>query len=326
MNTAIKTEGLSKTYKGKKGKHVDALKDLNLDVQKGEVFGFLGPNGAGKTTTIKLLMGLIYPTSGEFYINGIAGTSLSYKKMAGYLSENPSFYDYLTGEELLSFVGRTFKMSADAILEGSDRLLKLLDLYDARKRPIKGYSKGMVQRLGLAQCLIHDPDILILDEPMSGLDPIGRILVRDIILDLKSKGKCVFMSTHILNDIETICDRVGIIVKGELRLVESIRDIMAKGIKGYLLTFNTISGHIANFFKTISEDIELTKDFSPDNSPSPLLVKGGKGGLFSTCIIKQEDLESVLSEVIKDKETSIQMIEPVRKGLEELFTEIANED
>ncbi|MEM4711326.1 MAG: ABC transporter ATP-binding protein, partial [Candidatus Woesearchaeota archaeon] len=211
MKQLISIENLSKIYKVKRKEKVEALKNLNLEIYKGEVFGFLGPNGAGKTTTIKLLMGLIYPTSGCFYINGIKNTSNEYKKYVGYLPENPSFYDYLTGEELLHFVGKIYDMDEDTIFERTEKLLKTLDLYDARNRYIRSYSKGMVQRLGIAQCLLHDPDIYILDEPMSGLDPIGRILVRDIILELKSKDKCVFMSTHILNDIETICDRVGII-------------------------------------------------------------------------------------------------------------------
>lgn len=306
MDTAIKTENLSKTFKGKKGVKVAAVRNLNLEVHKGEVFGFLGPNGAGKSTTIKLLMGLIYPTSGRFLINGLEGVSLISKKMVGYLPENPSFYDYLTGEELLGFVGRTFGMNENEISESSVKFLKLLDLYDARKRPIRSYSKGMVQRLGLVQCLLHNPDIFILDEPMSGLDPIGRIVVRDIILDLKSKGKCIFMSTHILNDIETICDRVGIIVKGELKLVESLQNIMAKGIRGYRLTFNTISGRMIDFLRAKAEEEKIKED-----------VKGFQ--------IKQQDFETVLFEISKDKETSIQLIEPVRKGLEELFAEIVYE-
>ncbi len=303
-NPVIKTENLTKTYKGKKGKDVEALKGLNLEVQSGEVFGFLGPNGAGKSTTIKLLMGLIHPTSGTFFINGIEGTSPDYKRVVGYLPENPNYYEYLSGEEWLSFVGKAFGMQDSDISAESDRLLKLLDLYEARRRPIKGYSKGMVQRLGLAQCLIHDPDILILDEPMSGMDPLGRNLIKDIILELKTKGKCVFMSTHILNDIETICDRVGIIVRGELRLTESIRDIMSKGIKGYRLTFNTVSSRMMEFLKSAC----IASDEDED---------------MTSFIVSPDDLESTLSEILKDKGTSIQIIEPVRRGLDDLFRETA---
>ncbi len=307
METAIRTENLTKTYKGKKGGKVEALRNLNLEVFRGEVFGFLGPNGAGKSTTIKLLMGLIFPTSGRFFISGLEGTSLNSRRKIGYLPENPSFYDYLTGEEFLSFVGKTFGMSDEKIYSESERLLNLLDLYDARKRPIRSYSKGMLQRLGLAQCLIHDPEILVFDEPMSGLDPIGRILVRDIILDLKSRGKCVFMSTHILNDIETICDRVGIIVKGELRRVESIHDIMARGIKGYLVTFNNVSGRIAALLSSSATEAKMREG-------------------VASFLVRQENLESVLAEIIGDAETSLQIIEPVRRGLEELFTEIVHEN
>jgi ABC-2 type transport system ATP-binding protein len=306
MENAIRTERLSKTYKGKKGKQVEALKNLNLEIFKGEVFGFLGPNGAGKSTTIKLLMGLVFPSSGSFSINGIEGSHMRNKSVVGYLPENPSFYDYLTGEELLSFVGKTFGMRDENIYIESERVLKLLDLHDARERPIRSYSKGMVQRLGLAQCLIHDPDILILDEPMSGLDPIGRILVRDIILNLKSQGKCVFMSTHILNDIETICDRVGIIVNGELRHVESIRDIMSKGIKGYLITFNNISNRLGAFLRSVGEEVNMRQD-------------------SASFLVKQDTLESALAEIVRDAGTSLRIIEPMRRGLEELFTEIVHD-
>lgn len=303
MKQLISIENLSKIYKVKRKEKVEALKNLNLEIYKGEVFGFLGPNGAGKTTTIKLLMGLIYPTTGCFYINGIKNTSNEYKKYVGYLPENPSFYDYLTGEELLHFVGKIYDMDEDTIFERTEKLLKTLDLYDARNRYIRSYSKGMVQRLGIAQCLLHDPDIYILDEPMSGLDPIGRILVRDIILELKSKDKCVFMSTHILNDIETICDRVGIIVKGELKLVDSISNIMQKGIKGYQISFNRVSQDILDY----------------------LNQKGERKDIKGDAIVYQvnkDDINEVLLKVSNDNYSSIQIIEPVRKGLEELFKDI----
>lgn len=303
VKPAIKIEGLTKTYKGKKGKSVEALKNLNLEVYKGEVFGFLGPNGAGKTTAIKLLMGLIYPTSGCFYIDGFKNTSPEYKKMVGYLPENPSFYDYLTGEEFLHFTGRIYKMEEDVIFERTGSLLKILDLFDAKNRYIKSYSKGMVQRLGIAQCLLHDPDIYILDEPMSGLDPLGRILVRDIIIELKSKGKCVFMSTHILNDIETICDRVGIIVNGELRLVDSISNIMQRGIKGYLISFNKLSENMLDYLNQKAERKDIKSD-------------------AVVYQVRQDDMQEILLKISADSSSSIQLIEPVRKGLEEFFKDI----
>lgn len=301
METAIKVTNLSKKYKGKKGLVVEALKNLNLEISKGETFGFLGPNGAGKTTTIKILMSLIFPTSGSFNIFNQKSNSLEYKKNIGFIPENPSFYDYLSGEEIMQFVGRAFKMSEIEIKKGAEKYLKLLELWEDRKRVIRTYSKGMIQRLGFAQALMHNPEIYILDEPMSGLDPLGRILVRDLILDLKKEGKTIFMSTHILNDVENICDRVGIIVKGELRAIESLQNVMRSGVKNYLVSFNKISNEILNFIVNTSERVN-------ENS-------------FK---VKSSDIELVMSKIHQDKETSLQMIEPVRKGLEELFVEIIN--
>jgi ABC-2 type transport system ATP-binding protein len=297
-HVAIRTEGLTKTYKGKKGRKVEALKDLNLEVKRGEVFGLLGPNGAGKSTTIKLLMGLIFPDSGSFYLNGIDGRKTEARVSVGYLPENPAFYDYLTAEELLDFVGRNFGLHEKTIREKTEELLNLLDLKDARTRPIRTFSKGMVQRLGLAQCLIHDPELLILDEPMSGLDPIGRILVKDIIMDLKKQGKTVFMSTHILNDLEVLCDRVGIIVKGSLRTVVDISELMTKGIESYSLLFSSLSEES----EKILEELGAIK----------------KEGL--RYIIDKDRLPEVLASM-KEKGAEISLVEPVRKGLEDLFRE-----
>lgn len=303
MNLAIKTENLSKTFKTAKGKKVDALKGLNLDIREGEVFGFLGPNGAGKSTTIKILMGLIFPTTGSFEIKGIRGNNISYRRFIGYLPENPSFYDYLTAEELLEFVGKSFDSPAERIAYETDRLLKVLDLSDARQRPIRSYSKGMVQRLGLAQALIHDPDILILDEPMSGLDPLGRILVKELIIDLKNRGKTIFMSTHILNDLEALCDKVGIIVKGTLKSIVDMDELMTRGITSYTILFNRVSERVENTLKQMGA--------------------ARAGSLKYT--VPKEHLTELLGIIRDDGDTSINLIEPQRKGLEELFKEIIKE-
>ena len=232
---AIELTNLSKKFKGKKGVPVNAVLDLTLSIVRGEIFGFLGPNGAGKSTTIKMVMGLIRPTSGHAKVMGIDVASNLSRQHIGYLSENPSYYDYLSACEYLEFVGKTYGLSKPALTDKVENMLKLLDLWDARNRPIRGYSKGMVQRLGLAQSMIHDPEVYVLDEPMSGLDPVGRALVKDIILDLRSKGKSVFFSTHITSDVETICDRVGIIVNGTLLRVEQVDTILTEGIIGYNL-------------------------------------------------------------------------------------------
>src|ERR1035437_7475056 len=173
---AIEITGLYKQFSGKRMTKVDALKGLDLTISAGEVFGFLGPNGAGKSTSIKLVMGLLRPTAGTAVIMGMDASQAESRRHVGYLPENPAFYDYLSAEEYVAFVGSQFKMDNKLLKFRSEEVLRRLDLWDARKRPIRGYSKGMVQRVGLAQALVHDPDVYILDEPMSGLDPIGRAL------------------------------------------------------------------------------------------------------------------------------------------------------
>lgn len=232
---AIEITGLYKQFSGKRMTKVDALKGLDLTIAEGEIFGFLGPNGAGKSTTIKLVMGLLRPTSGRACIMGMDAGQAESRRHVGYLPENPAFYDYLSAEEYIAFVGSQFKMDSTLLKQRSEEVLQRLDLWEARKRPMRGYSKGMVQRVGLAQTLVHDPDVYIMDEPMSGLDPIGRALVKDIILDLKKRGKCVFFSTHITDDVEKVCDRVGVIVKGSLVALDRVENILRSGVDGYLI-------------------------------------------------------------------------------------------
>lgn len=216
-NDAIVFSAASKEFKeGIRGRKVHALKDLSLAVKEGEVFGFLGPNGAGKSTAIKILMNLIFPTAGSAKILGMDVRNPEARRDVGFLPENPYFYDYLSAEELLMFGGQASGLHNAEIKERSDMLLKRLGLDNAGNRPLRSYSKGMVQRAGLALALIHDPKVLILDEPMSGLDPIGRKMVVDLILDLKAEGKTVFFSSHILSDVERLCDRVSILINGSL--------------------------------------------------------------------------------------------------------------
>ena len=232
---AIEITGLCKQFSGKRMTKVDALKGLDLTIEAGEVFGFLGPNGAGKSTTIKLVMGLLRPTSGTATLMGMDASLAESRRHVGYLPENPAFYDYLSAEEYIAFVGSQFRMGAALLAQRSEEVLQRLDLWEARKRPMRGYSKGMVQRVGVAQALVHDPEVYILDEPMSGLDPIGRALVKDIILDLKKRGKCVFFSTHITDDVEKVCDRVGVIVKGSLVALDRVENILRSGVEGYVI-------------------------------------------------------------------------------------------
>lgn len=234
MSTApISISQLQKSYRGKRGKKVEALRDLSLNIVQGEVFGFLGPNGAGKSTTIKVLMGLIRPSAGEAHIFGVPSDDPAARRRVGFLPENPAFYDFLTAREYLRLVGESFAMPSAVIRTESDRVLELLDLTAAANRPIRGFSKGMVQRLGLAQTLLHDPDLYILDEPMSGLDPIGRALVKEVILDLKRAGKTVFFSTHVTADVERVCDRIGVVIDGLFHEERVVGELLRDGIDGY---------------------------------------------------------------------------------------------
>jgi ABC-2 type transport system ATP-binding protein len=225
---AIRVAGLTKSFPvgflGLKKRTV--LRDLDLVVQRNEIYGYLGPNGSGKTTTLKILMGLLFPDRGSVTILGSPLASPAWRHRCGFLPEHPYFYDYLTAVEYLDYVGRLFALSRPVRAERSRELLRLLGLQRSAGLPLRRYSKGMVQRLGIAQALMNDPDLVFLDEPMSGLDPIGRHLVRNIILDLKRRGKTIFFSTHILPDAETLCDRVALLRSGELVQVGRIDEIL----------------------------------------------------------------------------------------------------
>ena len=195
---------------------VGALNGLSLSVRQGEIYGFLGPNGSGKTTTLKILLGLIKASGGAAHLFGRPAGDVEIRRRLGFLPESPYFYDYLTAEEFLTFYGRMAGMGRNLLACRVTGLLELVGLTEARTRQLRKFSKGMLQRVGIAQALIHDPELVILDEPMSGLDPIGRKQVRDLILSLREQGKTVFFSTHIIPDVEVMCDRVGIVLKGKL--------------------------------------------------------------------------------------------------------------
>lgn len=223
---AIEIQGLSKDYAvGFWKKQLrPALKPLNLGVETGETFGFLGPNGAGKTTTLKLLMGIIFPTSGSATILGRDFLDPEVKRKVGFLPEQPYFYDYLSAPELLDYYARLSGVPADVRKRRIVELLGRVGLSDVGNKQLRKFSKGMLQRVGIAQTIIHDPEIVFLDEPMSGLDPVGRHEVRELIQSLKDDGKTIFFSTHILSDAEALCDRVAVIHKGELRGVGVVND------------------------------------------------------------------------------------------------------
>ena len=228
---AILIEGLAKTFRsGWPGRpSVIALDGLSLSVEQGEIYGFLGPNGSGKTTTLKILLGLMRASSGRVELLGSPAGTVRVRQRIGFLPESPYFYDYLTAEEFLAFYGHLAGLDRVELGKRVTHLLEVVGLTEARTRQLRKFSKGMLQRVGLAQALIHDPELVILDEPMSGLDPVGRKHVRDLILGLRDRGKTVFFSTHIIPDVEMICDRVGVIAKGKLLATGRVEELVTRG-------------------------------------------------------------------------------------------------
>ncbi len=227
--TVIEIRDLTKEYRDFWGKRkVLALDGLNLDVYRGEVFGFLGPNGSGKTTTVKLLLGLLFPTRGHAKVLGKDPGSVEANQHIGFLPEESYLYRFLDAEETLDFYGRLFKIKSAERKRRIDILIDKVGLDHARKRQLKEYSKGMARRIGLAQALINDPDIVILDEPTSGLDPIGTREIKDLIIELKKQGKTVFMCSHLLADVEDVCDRIAILFQGKLEVMGKVSELLTE--------------------------------------------------------------------------------------------------
>jgi ABC-2 type transport system ATP-binding protein len=306
MAAAIEIENLSKDYPF--GflhlKTKSSLEDLTMRVEEGEVFGFLGPNGAGKSTTIKLLMGLIFPTAGTARILDKPITDIEMHQDIGYLPEQPYFYDYLTAAELLDYFARFHNLTADDRRTRVDRMLKKVGLGTAKKIQLRKYSKGMLQRVGLAQAILHDPRVVILDEPMSGLDPIGRREVRDIILELKRDGKTVLFSTHILSDAEMLCDRVGVIVGGKLRGVGAPDEIVGLKSQGLEILFEYLG--------------------TAGNAP-PLLGNATRTGSRYRLHISETDLYATLDQ-LRAARARLLSVTQVKASLEEYFMHLVAED
>ncbi len=241
MMNALEIKNLKKSFRSNfavKVYHI--LKGIDITVEKGEIYGFLGPNGAGKTTTMKCILGIIFPDSGEISILGQPAQRAESRRNLGFLPENPYFYDYLTAEELLVFTGRLFSIPPKKIQERAKELIAMVGLKEKNEIKLRKYSKGMIQRVGLAQALVHDPDFIILDEPFSGLDPIGRKELRDIILSLKNAGKTIFFSSHILQDMEMMVDRVGIIMNGEIKKQGKLSDLISHSVRYYEIVFSGV--------------------------------------------------------------------------------------
>ncbi|MGL6194645.1 MAG: ABC transporter ATP-binding protein [Thermoguttaceae bacterium] len=226
----VETRNLTKIYRDFWGRQkVRALKALDLEIRRGEVFGLLGPNGSGKTTTMKLLLGLLFPTSGEVLVLGQPATTVEKNEKIGYLPEESYLYRFLNAEETLDFYGRLFNLPGAVRRQRVAQLINMVGLESAKRRQLREYSKGMTRRIGLAQALINDPDLILLDEPTSGLDPIGTKNMKDLILELKSQGKTVIMSSHLLADVQDVCDRIGILHQGELKELGRVEDLLKVG-------------------------------------------------------------------------------------------------
>lgn len=279
---------------------VRALDGVSLQVEAGEVFGLLGPNGAGKTTTFKILMGLIRPTAGTARILGAAIDDVKVRRRVGYLPEQPYFYDYLTAREFLLYCGALCDLPRMLAAGRADELLGQMGLADSASKPLRKFSKGMLQRLGIAQALIHDPEVLFLDEPMSGLDPLGRREVRDLIVGLRARGKTIFFSSHILTDVEAMCDRVAILNRG--RLIDSGRLSEILKLRGSEMEA-VVSG--------VGEDtLAEMRAFAISVLPTP---EGARVRLLDDQAIAQ------LLEITRRANGRIVSINPVRESLEELF-------
>jgi ABC-2 type transport system ATP-binding protein len=267
VDPAIDVRDLRKTFRTPfRRKKVEALRGVTFQVTRGHIFGFVGPNGAGKTTTIRTLMGLIRPTGGAATILGHAIPSRAARFKVGFLPEAPYFYDYLTTPELLDLAGRLFGVPADVRTKRADELIDRVGLGRARSQSLKKFSKGMLQRAGLAQALMNDPELVVLDEPMSGLDPIGRKEVRELILELRDQGKTVFFSSHILTDVEAIADHVAIIARGQLQAQGTPAELVKRTILGIDVTVRLASDVLqlgdltegASRVRRVADELSLT--------------------------------------------------------------------
>ena len=302
----IKVEGLSKSYPtGFWRRRIRVLADLSFTVARNEIVGFLGPNGAGKTTTIKILNRLAFPDSGTVTIFGEeAGRRPELRRRIGFMPEQPYFYEYLTGEEFLGLCGHLNGLSRAEIARESRRMLSMVGLDGAGRTAIRKYSKGMMQRLGLAQALLHDPELVILDEPMSGLDPVGRMEVRNLILELKASGKTVFFSSHIISDVEALCDRVIILLKGRKVAEGSVEELVGReGIQ-----------YVELLFSPVPDEGSLSRLGVP---PGASTIRGG------AFVLRAKDYDEANRWIGKFREAGslVRSCTPVKRHLEDIYVE-----
>lgn len=307
--SAIRTENLTKEFKDKffiNRRPTKALDNLNLQVERGEIFGYLGPNGAGKTTTFKMLLGLIYPTSGTAQILGTDVKKVKSKTQIGFLPEQPYFYDYLTAEEFLDFYAQLFRLNKATREKKIARLLETVDLEKAAMMQLRKFSRGMLQRIGIAQALINDPELVIFDEPLSGLDPVGRKRIRDIIFHLKGEGRTVVFSSHVLSDVEAICDRVGILVNGKLQRVECLDEFANMDLESVDIAVSRLNAATNEAIRSFGCDI------TPNGNRSIIAVHGIEAPAG-------EELMSKVLKFVKESGAKLISISSRTQSLENLF-------
>lgn len=301
MAAAIQTEKLTKTYRSRAGA-VNVVDGIDLEVEEGEIFGFLGPNGAGKTTTIKMLLSIIYATSGTAHVLGKEVGDISIHRELSYLPEKPYYYEHMTGMEILHFYGKLFGMKEPHRGNRAKELLEKVGLGDAGSKPISKFSKGMQQRIGLAQCLLNEPRLLFLDEPTGGLDPIAHIEIRDLILQMRNEGKTVFISSHELSDVERICDRVAIIDRGKIREQGKLDHLLAGG--RVEITAENASEALAGNLKHDGVIVSLHSGRLIVDAPDTAQTDGmldairSAGGTIVSVIPRRKRLEDIFVETI----------------------------
>lgn len=304
MAAAIETRALTKSYKSRSAGKINVVENLDLVVEEGEIFGFLGPNGAGKTTTIKMLLGIIYPTSGEGFVLGREIGDMDVHKVISYLPERPYYYEHMTGLELLKFYGSLFGINDQAKF---DALLEKVNLHRDKGKTINQYSKGMQQRIGLAQSLLNDPKLLFLDEPTGGLDPIAHKEIRDLILNFRDEGRTVFISSHELSEVERICDRVAIINKGKIERQGRMSELLLGG--RIEITAEGITREFADSIKlpdtiVTFADGKLMVDMPEDADPNSIIdgVRSSHGRITSI-IPRRKRLEDLFVETVRNVPT-----------------------
>ncbi len=307
--SAISASNITKDYRqGLFKKGIRAVDNLSIEVEEGEVFGFLGPNGAGKTTFIKVMLNIIFPTQGNAQLLGIDINNPKARRSVGYLPENPYFNDRMNAFQLLEFYGAFHRMERNHLAKRRDEVLQITGLVDAAKRPLRSYSKGMLQRIGLCQAILSEPDIVFLDEPSTGLDPMGRRKIKDVIHNLKQRGTTVFLNSHILSDVQDTCDRIGIVKDGRLIKVANVQELT---VDQHVLRINidnptdeiiSMINTIVISCKKIDDDtIELAID-TPENTPDIISKIVESGGRIFEVRYHESSLEDTFISIIENEE------------------------